>query len=304
MARFGGNRSDWIDLSTGINPRAFPVAGLQPRDWATLPDQQAQTDLLNAARQFWSVPRDAAILAAPGASCLIARMPLLAQQGQTRVPMRVQISPPTYNEHAAAFQAQGWSVTDTGPTEARVLVHPNNPDGHLWQPTDITAPLTIIDESFCDITPEATLIKQASRPGCVVLKSFGKFWGLAGLRLGFAIGAPDMIARLSEMLGPWPVSGPALRIGAQALCDIDWAKMTRMRLATDRTRLDAMMTGRGAALVGGTDLFRLYTVDNAADWQTRLARQHIWTRIFPWSDTHLRLGLPDGDGWAHLRAAL
>jgi cobalamin biosynthetic protein CobC len=298
MAQYGGTRSDWIDLSTGINPLPYPVSGLMSHDWTALPDQAAQDALVEAARAFWSIPAGAAILPAPGASALIARMPLLAPAGQ------VQISAPTYNEHAAAFDAQGWSVTGTESASARVLVHPNNPDGRLWKASDITAPLTIIDESFCDISPDATLIEHATRPGCVVLKSFGKFWGLAGVRLGFAIAAPEMIATLSASLGPWPVSGPALRIGAIALRDRHWAAETRTRLANDRLRLDGMMTTRGAALVGGTDLFRLYTVDNAAHWQARLAKRHIWTRTFPWSDTHLRLGLPPHQGWDQLEAAL
>lgn len=298
MARYGGTRTDWIDLSTGINPVPYPVSDLMPYDWTALPDQGAQDALVEAARTFWSVPADTAILPAPGASSLIARMPLLTPSGQ------VQINAPTYNEHAAAFDAQGWHVTDVEPANARVLVHPNNPDGRLWQGSDITAPLTIIDESFCDITPDATLIRHATQPGCVVLKSFGKFWGLAGLRLGFAIATPELIATLSASLGPWAVSGPALRIGAMALRDTHWAAKTRTRLASDRLRLDTLMMAHRATLAGGTDLFRLYTVDNAAQWQARLAKHHIWTRIFPWSDTHLRLGLPPEHGWDQLEGAL
>jgi cobalamin biosynthesis protein CobC len=298
IAQHGGTRSEWIDLSTGINPVPYPVSGLLPHDWTALPDQAAHDALIQAARSFWSVPDDAAILPAPGASALIARTPFLSAAG------RVQIQTPTYNEHAAAFDAQGWHVTATAPATARVLVHPNNPDGYQWQASDITAPLTIIDESFCDITPDATLIRHAATPGVVVLKSFGKFWGLAGLRLGFAIAPPDSIAKLSTSLGPWPVSGPALRVGAKALQDTQWAAQTRLRLGLDRSRLDDLMTGHGASLCGGTDLFRLYAVDNAKHWQSRLAKHKIWTRIFPWSDTHLRLGLPTGDGWDQLETAL
>lgn len=298
MRRFGGARGDWIDLSTGINPAPYPIPELDPADWTVLPDRTARQALCDAARAFWSVPEGAEILAAPGASALIARLPALAPAG------RVQITTPTYNEHAAAFAAQGWTVTAGGPAQARVLVHPNNPDGRLWSDTDATAPLSVIDESFCDVTPDASLIRLATRPGCVVLKSFGKFWGLAGLRLGFAIAAPDAINRLSGLLGPWPVSGPALRLGAAALRDRAWAEATRARLARDAARLDQLMAARGAVLEGGTDLFRLYSVDNAADWQDRLARAHIWTRIFPYSPHFLRLGIPPEDGWDRLAAAL
>ena len=298
ITQYGGSRRDWLDLSTGINPTPYPLSTLAPSDWTDLPDAAAQSGLADAARSFWQVPQAASILPAPGASALIARLPGLAAIG------RVRITPPTYNEHAAAFAAAGWSVTDTGKADARVLVHPNNPDGRLFCADDVSAPLTIIDESFCDVMPDKSLIAEATRPGVVILKSFGKFWGLAGLRLGFAIAHPATIAPLRDMLGPWSVSGPALRIGTQALCDSDWAAKTRLALAEARTRLDRAMTGAGAEIRGVTDLFGLYQVEDAALWQDRLARAHVWTRIFPYSRTLIRLGLPSSDHWAKLETAL
>lgn len=296
--RFGGARADWVDLSTGINPEHYPIHLLEPQDWTALPDHAAQDAIISAARAFWSVPDGAAILPAPGASALIARIPALMR------PATVRIERPTYNEHAAAFAAHGWTVADRGPAEACVLVHPNNPDGRLWSAADADAPLVVIDESFCDVAPDQSLVHLAERPGRIVLKSFGKFWGLAGLRLGFAIARPATIARLGALLGPWPVSGPALRIGAAALRDADWAEVTRARLARDSARLDAIMTARGASVAGGTTLFRLYRVDAAAAWQDRLARGRVWSRIFPYSTTLLRLGLPPADRWDQLEAAL
>ncbi|WP_270731981.1 threonine-phosphate decarboxylase [Shimia sp. Alg240-R146] len=297
VARWGGTRDGWLDLSTGINPVPYPLPDLYAADWADLPDKAAQNALIDAARDFWNVPPGAAILAAPGASALIARIPALAS------PARVDIPTPTYNEHAAAFVAQGWDVSTDDPA-ARVLVHPNNPTGRLWTENDLTAPMTVIDESFCDVTPDATLVKETDQTGRIVLKSFGKFWGLAGARLGFAIGDPALIARLADFTGPWAVSGPALRIGAAALRDHGWADATRTRLIADASRLDALMTLKGAKIVGGTTLFRLYVVNDAAAWQDRLAKQHVWSRIFPYSKTYLRLGLPAPDRWAQLEAAL
>lgn len=298
IATYGGTRPEWIDLSTGINPIPYPLPQFSASDWTALPDTAAQTALLTAARDFWTVPDGADILAAPGASALIARIPALAPA------KRVAIPQPTYNEHAAAFQAQGWEVSGDDTATARVLVHPNNPDGRIWTAGDITAQLTVIDESFCDVMPQASLVALADRPGVVVLKSFGKFWGLAGLRLGFAIAHPDTIAVLKDLTGPWAVSGPALTTGTAALRDTDWADATRARLAQDAARLDQLIISRGAEIVGGTDLFRLYNVKNATDWQARLAQNWIWSRIFPYSDTYLRLGLPPQDGWARLEAAL
>ncbi|KAF0675516.1 threonine-phosphate decarboxylase CobD [Profundibacterium mesophilum] len=304
-AHHGGTRGDWLDLSTGINRVPYPLGQFDPDDWCALPDTGAHRRLEDAARRFWQVPREADVLAAPGASALIARLPALAP------PARVAIPGPTYNEHAAAFAAQGWEVVEAAPGEpaalgaaAQVLVHPNNPDGRMADADALRAPLRITDESFCDLVPERSLIADARRPGGVVLKSFGKFWGLAGIRLGFAIGDPALIAPLRAALGPWPVSGPALRIGTAALGDADWARRTRARLRGDALWLDARLAERGAALVGGTDLFRLYRHPNARAWHAALAGRQIWSRVFPYAPDWLRLGLPAPDERARLAAAL
>ncbi len=298
VARFGGTRDGWIDLSTGINPLPYPVPSFSADAWTALPDAGAFSALEAAARRFWHVPEAAGVLAGPGASALIARLPALAPAGAVDIPS------PTYNEHWAAFRAAGWTAGTGG---ALVAVHPNNPDGRVWTEAELAGEraLTVIDESFCDVMPEASLVHLAARPGVVVLKSFGKFWGLAGMRLGFAIARPETLARLAEMIGPWAVSGPALETGTAALSDTVWAEATRARLAGDADRLDAMMTRAGAEVVGGTTLFRLYDVGDAAAWQARLARHHIWSRIFPYSDRWLRLGLPGPAAhWTRLEEAL
>lgn len=297
--QYGGVRSGWIDLSTGINPVPYATGDIDSQAWTALPDKGAQSALIEAARRFWNVPESAAVIATPGASAPIAMIPRLIQSGQ------VHIAAPTYNEHASAFAAAGWqSAQSPEHADAQVVVHPNNPDGRLFSTAELHAPLQIIDESFCDIAPQDSLIKHADTKGTLILKSFGKFWGLAGLRLGFVIGDPNHIADLAQMLGPWPVAGPALQIGARAFGDPDWAAQTRSRLTKDAARLDALALNAGAALVGGTSLFRLYRVDTAADWQDRLAHHHIWSRVFPYDPTWLRLGLPSPDAWERVEAAL
>lgn len=294
---YGGTRDGWIDLSTGINPVPYPLPDIPARAWMALPDQAAREALDRAARRFWQIPETCAVLAAPGASALIARLPGLRDTGIVNIPS------PTYNEHGAAFGAHGWVQAAQNAT-AKVIVHPNNPTGHWYSATDLTAPFMVIDESFADVDPARSMVRIADQPGRLVLKSFGKFWGLAGLRLGFAIGPHDLIERLSQMLGPWPVSGPALHVATAALGDTSWADATRARLSRDAARLDDLMTAAGAAVAGGTTLFRLYRVDDAAAWQDRLARHHIWTRIFPYSAELIRLGLPGPQGWPRLEAAL
>ncbi len=301
MALYGGDRSDWLDLSTGINPTPFPVGDIGPEAWTALPDQAATERLEAAAREFWAVPDCAEIVLSPGASALIARMPAALGRGS------VFIKSPTYNEHEAAFTTdENWRVA-ASPEDANthIYVHPNNPTGELFERHLIgVSAHTIVDESFCDISSEQSHVSLADTEGVVVLKSFGKFWGLAGLRLGFAICAPKTAARLRDLLGPWPVSGIALEIGARALEDHAWASETRDRLADDANRLDLGMGKTGAQLVGGTSLFRLYDVGDAEAVQVALAEQHIWSRVFPYSTSWLRLGLPARGRWGQLDAAL
>jgi len=293
----GGIRAEWLDLSTGINPVPYPRPDLSGDAWTALPDTAAMQALDLAARAFWAVPDTAGVVAAPGASALIARLPALWPSG------RVDIPAPTYNEHAASFAAHGWDITEDR-ADTRVLVHPNNPTGHFAHDAQLDTPRLILDESFCDVAPDHSLIRMSTRSDTLVLKSFGKFWGLAGLRLGFAIGPRALTDRLSEMLGPWPVSGPALAIATQALSDADWAAKTRERLGRDAHRLDALMTGAGAETLGGTPLFRLYRVDDAARWQNRLAHALIWSRVFPYDPHWLRLGIPGPSDWPRLEEAL
>jgi len=291
-ARWGGARADWIDLSTGINPVPYPLPDLPRSDWTALPDAGATRALEQAARAFWSVPADAAILAAPGASCLIAALPRCLAGGA------VQIRPDTYNEHAAAFRDAGWRVTPE-PAEVQVLVHPNNPTGEFCTAPD--SPTAVIDESFCDTDPARSMVHTAG-PN-LLLKSFGKFWGLAGLRLGFAIGAPSLIEKLRARIGPWPVSGPALTIATRALSDNAWAAGTRERLTRDADRLDRLLSSTGARPTGACPLFRLCTLPDAARLHAHFARHRILTRVFPYEPGWLRLGLPHPDHWQRLEHA-
>ncbi|MGR3371803.1 aminotransferase class I/II-fold pyridoxal phosphate-dependent enzyme [Pseudooceanicola nanhaiensis] len=299
--RFGGARDTWIDLSTGINPVPYPIPALSARTWRDLPDRAAQTELVEAARRFWGVPEGAAILPVPGLSAIIGRLPGLTPAGTVAIPG------PTYNEYAPAFTAAGWQVLALDPVpdhHALVIVHPNNPDGR-WHPAPPSgARLRVIDESFCDLAPDRSHIALAPEPRTLVLKSLGKFWGLGGLRLAFVIGDPEFTDRLSETLGPWHISGPAQEIGRRALADHDWATRTRARLAADAARMDRLAAGAGATPAGGTDLFRLYRIPNAAALRGRLARHRIWSRVFPWSSDLIRLGLPAPDEWDRVEAAL
>ncbi|MFK5997195.1 MAG: pyridoxal phosphate-dependent class II aminotransferase [Rhodobacterales bacterium] len=300
MAQYGGARDNWLDLSTGINPTPYPIPDIPPHYWQVLPDDAAMARLLAAARRFWNVPDGAQIVPASGVSTLIAMLPNLAAQSQ------ISILNPTYNEYAGAFQGAGWAIQDKAPVQVRV--HPNNPDGRVFTRAEIAAShdhLTIIDESFCDVCPENSLIALAQSPDHIVLKGMGKFWGLAGLRLGFAIAAPDLAHKITQQLGPWSISGPAQFIGQKALADMGWAIETRARLHAMAGELRDVLVQSGLAPLGGTDLFQLAETTDAKALQAHLCRNHILTRIFPYSQKWIRLGLPENaDALGRLRDAL
>lgn len=309
IATYGGTRADWIDLSTGINPVPYPLPNLPPACWRTLPTASALAALCAAAQTCYGTRAD--VLPLPGAQAAIQLIPYLTP------PRTARVLGPTYNEHAACLRAAGWTVEDVASpkdlsgADLAILVNPNNPDGRQTRPSELkrlaaSCGQLIVDESFADPTPELSLAPMLSElPNTLVLRSFGKFYGLAGLRLGFALGQPSALAPLKSMAGPWPVSGPALEIGRRVLPDTDWAKTTTDRLLRDATKLDQLAERAQWRLVGGTPLFRLYETGSASTAQSHLATQHIWSRIFPWSNSLIRLGPPGSrDAWDRLTQAL
>lgn len=305
IKRFGG--AGWIDLSTGINRVPYPVPEIALSDWTMLPTHSAKAALLDAARAAYAT--QAPMLATAGAQAAIQMIPRL------QAPARARVLGPTYNEHAAALRSEGWQVTQVATLEElagadlAVVVNPNNPDGQRFAPADLLAlaqsTKLVVDESFADPLPELSLADKAGEAGLLVLRSFGKFYGLAGVRLGFVLGSESDIERLTAMSGPWPVNGAALKIATQALADAGWAQATTKRLRAEAEQADRLAQAAGWSLVGGTELFRLYDTPDAAAAQERLARHQIWSRIFPYSDRWIRLGLPGGaQEWARLEQAL
>lgn len=306
--RFGGRAEDWIDLSTGINRLPYPVGEIDAHHWQALPSRSEIDAVHQAARYAYRA--SAPIVAMGGAQAAVQLLPQLAPRG------RACILAPTYNEYAPVLSAAGWEVEEVGALGAlaganlAIVVNPNNPDGRSFSPKDLLALLPrvghlVIDESFVDAVPELSLASEAGRPGLLILRSFGKFYGLAGLRLGFAIGNAADIGKLASASGPWPVSGAAIAIGCRALRDDDWVKATSARLARDCDRLDEMAQGQGWRLVGGAPLFRLYETPDARAAQEKLAHGQIWSRVFAQDPTWLRLGLPGAEAeWSRLAEVL
>jgi cobalamin biosynthesis protein CobC len=293
--RFPKAAQPWIDLSTGINPVAYPVGGLPPEILSRLPTREAGEALLAAAARRYGIADPATIVAAPGTQALIQLLPRLVPKS------RVAIVGPTYAEHEVCWRRAGHDVTVVPDTDEAagadivVVVNPDNPTGRLVAPQALRAvetALLVVDEAFIDLLPSAASLAGELPANAVVLRSFGKTYGLAGVRLGFAIAPPRFARRLRDELGPWAVSGPTLEIGRLALDDAAWLQAAATRLAKDQARLDALLTAAGFTMLGGTTLFRLGEHGDARRIIDRLGQQGIHVRAFGHQPAWLRFGLP------------
>ena len=303
----------WLDLSTGINPVPYPVPPVEASAWTRLPEAAEVQALRTAAASAYGAPDAAHIVPAPGTQILIETLPRLL------APTRVAVLGPTYAEHAAAWARAGHAVAEVqdidalGDARVAVIVDPNNPDGRtsplaerraLAESFGARGGLLVADEAFADLEPVESLCPHVG-PGLVVLRSFGKTYGLAGLRLGFAVAEPGIAARIAGALGPWAVSGPALAIGTAALSDADWRAEAARARAADAARLDRMIARGGGQVVGGTCLFRTADFPEGPDLYRRLAAAGIAVRRFAERPERLRFGLPgDKTSWCRLSRVL
>jgi cobalamin biosynthetic protein CobC len=304
----------FLDLSTGINPHPYAGPELPSEVFTRLPDPAAINRLSAIAAHAYGAPSSIHVVPAPGTQILLTHVANLVPPGNAAV------LGPTYAEHVRMAALVGHAVKQVGEiddlkgADIAVVVNPNNPDGRLV-PKDVLLGLAndldphgllVIDEAFVDVSSVGTsLADQVACGNIVVLRSFGKFFGLAGLRLGFALAAPQIASRLKTSLGPWAVSGPAIAIGEAALANERWIEATRAALADAARRLDRLLVEAKLDVVGGTSLFRLVRTQSAPALFHHLGRAGILVRHFTENPTWLRFGLPGGEAdWQRLRSAL
>ncbi|MBB2698161.1 threonine-phosphate decarboxylase [Rhizobium phaseoli] len=327
-AAFGGRPQDWLDLSTGINPCPVALPEIPTSAWHRLPDSYLVDAARRAARDYYG-SGDTLPLPVPGTQSVIQLLPRLLRQGSPfavtddKIAMaddRIAVVSPTYGEYARAFASAGFAVDTVDDIAAigdqhrlAVVVNPNNPDGRIWPAEALAAlhdrmksanGLLVVDEAFGDTDPALSVAARAQElPNLIIFRSFGKFFGLAGLRLGFAIAREDILARFEDWLGPWAVSGPALSLAASLLRS-DVAAIRRC-LDDRSAALQAALSAAGLRIRGGTALFTLVADRRASDIYTHLCRHHILVRKFDYAPDWLRFGLtPDPAADNRLGAAL
>ena len=312
---FPGAPEPFLDLSTGINPNPYPIPTLAPHLFTQLPQAGALAALAARAAQAYGAPSESNVVPACGIYQLVSAV------AQSVAPGPARVVGPTYAEHARALRIAGHEVETVndlsalGSAALGVVVNPNNPDGRVFGKADLLAVaerqsasggLLIVDEAFMDVGPcDESLADAIGDEHIIVLRSFGKVFGLAGLRLSFVLAASSTAMRLRAMLGPWPVSGPAIAIGTEALSDTTWIANTCAGLTDASRRLDALLGDAGLKRVGGTLLFTLLESDEAPQIFDRLGRAGILVRRFVEAPTWLRFGLPGCESdWQRLETAL
>ncbi|MBL8446010.1 MAG: threonine-phosphate decarboxylase [Zoogloeaceae bacterium] len=300
--------ADWLDLSTGINPHGYPVPPIPPEAWQRLPEDD--DDLLAAATAYYGTRE---ILPVAGSQAAIQALPRVLPG------TRIGVLDPGYAEHRHAWRHHDLRPLAAADIDAAldgldglILGHPNNPDGTRFSRARLLewhdrlafgGGWLVVDEAFIDATPEISLAGMAGRPGLVILRSLGKFFGLAGARVGFVLAAADLRDALAECLGPWPLAGPSREVARAALADSAWQAVTRARLTQDGARLAGLLARLGGE-PRGCALFQTVALPRVAEIAEDLARQGILVRQWPGSPL-LRFGLPGTEpAWGRLAQAL
>lgn len=289
----------WIDLSTGINPIGWPGTATITPNWQSLPDPTALADLEQAAATYFGVSLDH-ICALPGSETGLRLLGHLIDMPACHLL-------PSYRTHAQAFPNSRplQQPEDAPPGTALLLANPNNPDGRVYMQAQMQQLLTqqereggwlIVDEAFADCLPGASMAAEVGdHRRLLIFRSFGKFFGLAGVRLGFILGRSPIIAACRRLLGDWPLSAAAIDFGRAAYRDQRWIDETIANLTTRAASLNALLIRHGFIPRGDCPLFRLIDTPNAAALFDRLARHAILTRPFEDRPNWLRFGLPADD---------
>lgn len=308
---YGIALSDWLDLSTGIAPYGFAVPAVPAGAWIRLPE--TEDSLEAAARDYYQAQ---SVLPVAGSQAAIQMLPRL------RNPLQVGVVSPCYGEHAHAWRREGHRLFEISESNVHraldqldilVVVNPNNPTGRMIPSTQLLqwherlasrGGWLVVDEAFMDPAPAHSLAMHSHLPGMIVLRSFGKFFAMAGARLGFVLAQAELLDRLEDALGPWPIAGPSRFIGSVLLADHEGQRLQRERLLADSHRLGQLLTEHDLPPTGGCGLFQWVTTEHSDRVHAFLARQGILVRRHR-DPQSLRFGLPgDEPGWQRLAGAL
>lgn len=307
--QFGIALENWTDLSTGINPESYPIGIVPMTAWHRLPETDDQLNFV--ASQYYGNEN---LLAVAGSQAVIQCLPSLRQASS-----RVAILTPSYNEHHHAWKSAGGQMVEVEASSLEIaiskieqcideldvllLCSPNNPTGitfppellqRWWQNLSSREGWLIVDEAFMDVTPELSMTPHCGQRGLIVLRSLGKFFGLAGARVGFVFASPSLLTSLADKLGPWTVSGPSRVAAIRALSDFAWQNDTKQKLLAKSMRLSNLLRDQGLPVSGGSSFFSWIKTPDAESLHKFLCERGILTRLFT-TPASLRFGLPESE---------
>lgn len=310
-AEYGIPHNEWLDLSTGINPNGWPVEKVSPESWLRLPE--ADDGLVEAASDYYG---NDSFIPVAGSQAALQLLPKL------RPHSRIGLLATSYMEHVHAWKGAGHELVELCsqnieqqlPTlDVLLLVNPNNPTGERFSRQQLQrwhedlamrGGWLIVDEAFMDASGDHSLLADCGKEGLIVLRSLGKFFGLAGARVGFLFAWTQLLESVQSELGPWSVSGPAREVAQQALRDRSWQQATTLRLQQASRRLAELLSQVGLSPCGGSELFQYVVTDEAESIHRALAQQGLLTRLFH-EPAALRFGLPGGEeAWQRLQHVL
>ncbi|MBO6918350.1 MAG: threonine-phosphate decarboxylase [Rhizobiaceae bacterium] len=294
---YGGERSEWIDISTGISPFTTPMPEISLDDWQRLPEPSSLSELAHLAQRYYGADQKCVVTS--GSQFVINHLPDLLEGD-------VGIVEPTYGEYAGAFARQNRhftsisSIDDIGDVQSIILANPNNPTGRVFSRDELlnlAAKLSarggylVVDEAFCDVCDQAAMLSGNSIDNLIVLRSFGKFFGLAGARIGFVFAQDNILHQIEQLQGPWAISGPSMAVAKHVLMSNHIHQDLLKKITTRHTDMLNMLKDTGVEIIGGTKLFMLVGHENAIDLHAYLLKHKILTRKFSYHSKWLRLGL-------------
>ncbi|MFT6098855.1 MAG: cobalamin biosynthetic protein CobC [Arenicella sp.] len=304
ITRYGGAVHEWLDLSTGISPWNYPIPQFESSTWRTLPSPETQ--LIAAASAYYRcLVCDIAVT--PGSQLAIRLIPQLLNTALGKKMHAVAIPLIGYQEHANSWQLANHKVIryrnfdelDTLVSDNLVsdvvVINPNNPSAErlsaagLEKISSMLSGLLIVDEAFSDLEVDynqhSSLKPLHHNDNVIVLKSIGKFFGLAGARVGFAVGTHPIVHQLQTLLSPWSVAGPSMEVATLALNDRQWqrSQIKRIKLHAEQQRLAMAVIKQNEPNCRIMDQSLFFSVfgenDRIVGLHEHLARMKIWARL-------------------------
>ncbi len=309
--KVGNDALNWLDLSSACNREPWPVPEVSTALWMALPDQ---TELLEQAERYFA-RRPNAIGA--GSQHIIESLPPLLRESGCLTNQTVFVPRIGYQEHAFAWRKWGYDIVYYDALEelltqhwaVAVVIQPNNPTGELASASILSQLVAhaeqqgaslVVDEAFIDATPEWSVLNHQQTKdlseSLFVMRSVGKFFGLAGARVGFVFCASKWQVALNNLLGPWPVATPSLHLVSLALADTAWQSHALQNLTVRQAAFVERVMPKLNTVFDSQDsvrnaLFTTWFLDSQA------YAEHVFTMLHQ-VGVHTRLG----DGW--IRVAL